>query len=430
MTARSVSNDSARLPALDGVRAIAVIGVIASHSGVFGLGWVGVDIFFGLSGYLITGILIDAKVPTANIRDYFVSFYMRRALRILPLAWVFLVLVCWIRGEWSGFAWYLGYVVNWLPQSPPPRDLGHYWSLAVEEQFYLFWPAVVYFASRTTLLRVTIGLIAIDVACRFYVSMWPPEFASAQFRDLATFARADTLLVGAMLAQRERNGGWGREVAWALPVAVGAVLVFVALRMMERQAALPILTYNLKWPVIALGVGAALIVVLTRPPPNALMALARLGRPGELWCVHHPRIIWPMAARALYFGSGSTDFLESAWLDFAACRLELVLLRVAASKAQAALAHAIRTHRRTPSRGYANPRMSFSAAQSASMPPPPCRQIRSRRQDRRMPLGEKGRSDRTPGSPGPPLCSAVHPLAPAHGEISAVRQSPGTGACR
>src|SRR5438105_4405762 len=75
----------ARLRALDGVRAIAVLGVIASHAGIFGLGWIGVDIFFGLSGYLITGIF-DAKAIKPAARDYFVPFYMRRALRILPLA--------------------------------------------------------------------------------------------------------------------------------------------------------------------------------------------------------------------------------------------------------------------------------------------------------------------------------------------------------
>jgi len=266
MTAGAGEKATRRIPALDGVRAIAVIGVIASHSGLVGLGWVGVDIFFGLSGYLITGILLDAKAATVSARDYFVPFYMRRVLRILPLAWAVLVLVCWMRGEWSGFWWYLGYLVNWLPHSPPPRDLGHYWSLAVEEQFYTFWPAVVYLASRTTLLRITIGLIVVDVACRFGVSLWPPEFATEQFQGLATFARADTLLVGALLAQRERNGGWGKNVTWALPVCILAVMALIALRMMERQALLPILTYNLKWPVIALGVGAGLLVVLTKPP--------------------------------------------------------------------------------------------------------------------------------------------------------------------
>lgn len=255
-----------RKPALDGLRAVAVIGVIASHAGLIGLGWVGVDIFFGLSGYLITGILLDAKLPSVTARDYFVAFYMRRALRILPLAWCVLVIVCAWRGQWSGFGWYLGYVVNWLPQSPPPRDLGHYWSLAVEEQFYLLWPAVVFASSRRTLLRVTIAFILLDTALRFYFSMWPPAFATPQFRDLATFTRADTLLVGALLAQHERHRGFGREVAWAMPVLLATGATLVAIRQLERVNLVPVLTNNLKWPVITLGVAAGLAITLVRQP--------------------------------------------------------------------------------------------------------------------------------------------------------------------
>lgn len=256
----------ARLPALDGVRAIAVLGVIASHSGFIGLGWLGVDIFFGLSGYLITGILLDAKAAGLDRRDYFVSFYMRRALRILPLAWAAALIIAAWRDQWESMGWYIGYLVNWLPQTPPPRDLGHYWSLAVEEQFYTLWPAVVYFVSRRALLRISIGLIALDITCRLAFSLWTPDFATPQFRDLATFARADSLLVGALLAQRERSGGFGSAARWAWAVCAAAVLAIVAIRLAERSALAPLLTYNLKWPLIAIGVGAGLLAVLQRPP--------------------------------------------------------------------------------------------------------------------------------------------------------------------
>src|SRR5262249_9075046 len=253
-------------PALDGVRALAVLGVIASHSGMFGLGWLGVDIFFGLSGYLITSILIDGKAAARSAQSYFGPFYIRRSLRILPLAWAVAILVAAVRGEWSGLGWYVGYLVNWLPQSPPPRDLGHYWSLAVEEQFYLVWPAVVFFSSSRTLWRATLAIIAIDVAFRFSVSMWPPAFMTPQLRDLATFARADTLAAGALLAQREHNGGWGREVSWALPTCLVAAAAVIAIRKLELLQILPLLTYNIKWPVIAAGVWGGLLFVLTRPP--------------------------------------------------------------------------------------------------------------------------------------------------------------------
>jgi peptidoglycan/LPS O-acetylase OafA/YrhL len=260
------SSAPAHIPALDGVRALAVIGVIASHSGLFNLGWLGVDVFFGLSGYLITGILMDARAVTSSGKAFFIPFYMRRALRILPLAWVVATLMAYIRGEWSGWPWYVGYLVNWLPTSPPPRDLGHYWSLAVEEQFYTVWPAVVFFAPRKQLVRISCWLIGIDMALRLGFSMAPPAFATRQFLDLATFGRADSLLVGTLLAQRQRNGGWGRETQWALPVAIACAIAMVCIRWAELHDFPFPATYNAKWPVIALGVGAFLLYVLVHPP--------------------------------------------------------------------------------------------------------------------------------------------------------------------
>jgi peptidoglycan/LPS O-acetylase OafA/YrhL len=254
-----------RMPELDGVRAIAVLGVIASHAGLIHLGWVGVDIFFGLSGFLITGILLDAKACAPNARRFFVPFYMRRALRILPLAWTFAILVALFSNQWSGIGWYVGYLVNWLPSSPPPDLLGHYWSLAVEEQFYLVWPAVVFLLSRRALLRATIGIIALDMFLRVTISYLRPDFATPQFLGLATFARADTLAVGALLAQRVRAGPWGWEAKWAPAVGILALAALIGVNWMELQGH-RFIPYNLKWPVIAVGVGAGLIYVLTRSP--------------------------------------------------------------------------------------------------------------------------------------------------------------------
>lgn len=264
MSTVAVAGES-RVPALDGVRALAVLGVIASHSGLIGLGWIGVDIFFGLSGYLITGILLDAKAAHPTARAFFVPFYMRRALRILPLAWAMVLLMAALRDEWQGIGWYIAYLVNWLPKTPEPRDLGHFWSLAVEEQFYTVWPAIVFVCSRGGVRKAAMGLIAFDVLFRFGVSFWPPDFATPQWRDLASFARADTLAVGALLALRQREGGFG-EARWALPVAVACGAGMFALRLLERRELVPLLTYNLKWPLLALGVAAGLLYVLTRPP--------------------------------------------------------------------------------------------------------------------------------------------------------------------
>jgi hypothetical protein len=119
----------------------------------------------------------------------------------------------------------------------------------------MVWPAIVFFSSPTTLRRCSIAVIAIDMIFRFTVSMWSPEFATDQFRGLATFARADPLAIGALVAQRERNGGWGAY--YALPVSlIAAAVAIVGLHILERSRIAPLLVYNLKWPLITLGVGA------------------------------------------------------------------------------------------------------------------------------------------------------------------------------
>ena len=235
------------LPALDGVRGLAILYVIAFHARVafsstaeipyfafrlLGLGWSGVDLFFVLSGFLITGILLDSR-PSPR---YFRAFYVRRALRIFPLyfAYLFVILVV-ARAGWVMLAhsdlwlgtnpwWYVTYLLNWKSDHGfNDPVLGHLWSLAIEEQFYLVWPAVVWLVPRRGLKWVCVSLAAAALLARFYLGIlgYDPE---AIYR--MTPGRMDTLALGAFVAVgvRDFRGALDR---WAGPVFVASAAAFL-----------------------------------------------------------------------------------------------------------------------------------------------------------------------------------------------------------
>ena len=167
-----------RIQALDGLRGIAVILVVASHFSpdlvlpqtiawkllqrISGGGWFGVDIFFVLSGFLITSILL-------NDRGDWKEFYRNRAFRILPafLA-VFCVVLAFIpKPHALVFFAYLLFVGNFtVLGNNEITPLGHLWSLAVEEQFYLIWPQIAWRLSRSTILKIALSIATVSFLCR------------------------------------------------------------------------------------------------------------------------------------------------------------------------------------------------------------------------------------------------------------------------
>ena len=210
------------IPALDGLRGIAILLVMFYHftqtyiyyfSGIlykcFDIGWCGVDLFFVLSGFLITGILFDAK----NDPHYFRGFYMRRVLRIFPLYYGFLfvlfVLVplehpfpSLIRQHITEQVWLWSYLTNFAYCFSPQYfiqklHLAHFWSLAVEEQFYLIWPAVILFLQPKTAIRVSAICIGAALFLRF-VLIWDHVNAVTIFN--LTPCRMDSLATGALCA--------------------------------------------------------------------------------------------------------------------------------------------------------------------------------------------------------------------------------------
>jgi len=147
------------IPGLNGLRAIAFLAVFFYHARYFDFGWAGVQLFFVLSGFLITGILLDMK-ETLSQKDYFIKFYARRFLRIFPLYYFYLLLMglvtTWLtsmnyRPGWmepfaSQVKYAILYVYNFLLATTKIDSsfaLEHLWSLSVEEQFYIFWPLAI-----------------------------------------------------------------------------------------------------------------------------------------------------------------------------------------------------------------------------------------------------------------------------------------------
>lgn len=219
------------IPALDGVRGIAVLIVMVLHFAVMapasglesailaavGIGWAGVDLFFVLSGFLITGILIDAR----DGEGYFRNFYMRRALRIFPLYYLFLAIIFWVLPLLTGAErdplgpqlWMLSYLGNFLFSfggwEAVPGHTTHLWSLAIEEQFYLIWPFVVFHSSRKALVRVCLG--AISAAWFFRLGMHLVVDTGIPGYALLP-ARMDALALGGLLSIAVRTEGWAEKL--------------------------------------------------------------------------------------------------------------------------------------------------------------------------------------------------------------------------
>jgi peptidoglycan/LPS O-acetylase OafA/YrhL len=206
-----------RIRPLDGIRALAVLAVLATHAGIPFLpgGFVGVDVFFVLSGFLITSLLYNELVVTGRID--LAGFWTRRARRLLPAALVMIVAVVAARplfvpdsvaalrsdaiatALWSGnWRWALQ-GTDYFAQGATPSPLQHTWSLAVEEQFYLLWPLLILACcavKRRRLLALSVAGVAVSALATYVLA----RVASPGRVYFGTDTRAQELLVGAALA--------------------------------------------------------------------------------------------------------------------------------------------------------------------------------------------------------------------------------------
>jgi peptidoglycan/LPS O-acetylase OafA/YrhL len=191
------------IPGLDGLRAIAFILVFGIHTEYLGFGWTGVQLFFVLSGFLITGILLDMKV-TLPTKDYFVKFYGRRFLRIFPL-YYFYLFAMWLITIWLYTLPYrknymrlfqiqlpyaLAYIYNFFYGSSAfehQKFVEHFWSLSVEEQFYVFWPLLLLLVPQKYLKKLFLALIALGPVLRVALFFAFRYHLVSWFRDEAVW---------------------------------------------------------------------------------------------------------------------------------------------------------------------------------------------------------------------------------------------------
>jgi peptidoglycan/LPS O-acetylase OafA/YrhL len=197
------------IPELQGLRGLAVLGVVLyhCHPRLVGTwlyyaslwGWAGVNLFFVLSGFLITTILLESR----NKEKYFRNFYARRALRIWPV-YLLVLVVCysnapWFIGSSVGDAvrtapwWaYLLFLQNLFHLSLPPA-IGQTWSLAIEEQYYFVWAPVVRFLHRPWMLAALLGAILVE-------SPWMRMHHFAWLNPTHTFIHLDGIAIGSLIA--------------------------------------------------------------------------------------------------------------------------------------------------------------------------------------------------------------------------------------
>ncbi|MEM7455463.1 MAG: acyltransferase [Planctomycetota bacterium] len=208
----------------DGLRAIAAISVIAGHAAIAGHivksmspAFIAVRFFFVLSGFLITGILIDQVVNSSRPGQSLKAFYARRCLRIFPPYFAFLIFFLAIGNEyvWKTIAWTATYTSNFCFAfvTAPAPPLSHFWTLAVEEQFYLIWPLAILLLFRKSRNTVIVFMLALITTSVIYRIAAANGGASRQQILHLPIASLDSLVFGALIASLFRvDNSWAKKL--------------------------------------------------------------------------------------------------------------------------------------------------------------------------------------------------------------------------
>jgi peptidoglycan/LPS O-acetylase OafA/YrhL len=321
-------------PELDGIRGLAILAVMLSHAAsTLGVlphrlphpawtpivafvcvpGWGGVDLFFALSGFLITGILLRAR----SGGTYFRSFYARRVLRIFPLYYLFLALTLAASHLFPSFAAelpvttterlsYLLYLQNWPLFWPQWTDIHSvwaiFWSLAAEEQFYMVWPTLIRFMSIPAMLALCVAGFALGLPLRWYLIHYVGASSIAVLHF--PLGRLDGLLLGAALALYRQHRGHAVPAIWAVWsfAAGGAMLVYIAVFHVRELVGTDVHITTFGITGFAL-MSAGLIIASQHPLPKirsflTLPPLTIAGKYSYGMYVYHPLVYLGMVGLA------------------------------------------------------------------------------------------------------------------------------------
>ncbi|HZI00150.1 MAG TPA: acyltransferase [Flavisolibacter sp.] len=250
---------------LDGLRGLAILLVLLLHHftftplrSFFYFGFAGVDLFFVLSGFLISGILLD----TRHLKGYFRTFFLRRALRIMPLYFGVLIAFILAAPHFNTISWFKEYQIYFwtytnnfliLQKGFFMLPLGHFWSLALEEQFYLVWPFFIFLLRPKYLVVCCLLLISLSIFLRF--SIQKPLLSYG-----LPFAHLDGLLTGALIAigirkRKEWLFAHSKKLLFCASLMLSVLIVFYFIRLTGSVQ----LLNAIKFTVVSIFFGALLL---------------------------------------------------------------------------------------------------------------------------------------------------------------------------
>ncbi len=283
------------VPALDGLRGVAILWVIPHNLEIFPpvhnwllpamelahTGWIGVQLFFALSGFLITGYLLDSR----GAQNYYSAFFGRRMLRILPLYYLALLLFLvvlpavttlspQILATYANQTWLWTFLINWKESGPQIYWFPHFWSLAVEEQFYLVWPLVIALVPIKRLLWLLPAIAVVSLLTR--PALFDLGVSSGGIYTL-TVSRMDALALGALAAAVLRVPATASFIEWhatsLMAFAVAALLAGAVLTHAYNYREMATITYG--YTILAAGLAAIVLVCGSNSSSRTVASLKR-----------------------------------------------------------------------------------------------------------------------------------------------------------